>query len=550
METFNFSILIGGFAFFFYGLSSASKGLELVMGDRLRAALGRIAGNRFFAFGFGAVVTLILQSSGATAAILVSFTETGLLSLFQAAAVMLGADVGTTFVVVLLSIKQITQVSLLIVALGLLINMTAKRRRLQDAGSIIMGFGLIFYGLQLMSDAAMPLQNSDLAMRGFRFLVDNPLSTLILAALLSGVIHSAGTIGIAIAMAFAGALSFKAAVPIVLGANIGTCIVAIMAGFASGTEGRRVALAHTLSKLIGVAIAFPFIDDIVQFVGLSDKIVHSILPGFGTGVAGKIALTHILFNLALAVFFLPLLTPLVKLVQKILPAPPLKHKAFGPKYLDESALDTPALAFAQAKREILRIGATAQWLFSDSLRMFSKGHDYKEQVDHLQNGDDRIDLLEKAVRFYLAQLAMERLSAEQAKIQIALLQIAADFEEIGDIMSRDMAHLAVKKAKWRRMFSDEGWHDLRGFQVMVVDNFNLVMSMLAQPSEEIGKKIEHQGETIDDSEQQLRQAHITRLHQGLREAFDTSSIHLDILAALARVSSKLVHIARTARDLV
>lgn len=548
MEGFSWSILIGGLAFFFFGLKSARKGLEVVAGDRLRAAMGRLAGNRISALIFGAFVTLILQSSGATSAMLVSFAETGLLTLFQAVAVMLGADIGTTFVVVLLSVKEITDIALIIVAAGFFVEIIARGRRARDIGSIILGFGLIFYGMHLMSVAALPLKESEIAMGAFAFLAGHPLASLVLASIISGAIHSAGTIGIAIALAFAGAIEFRAAIPIVLGANIGTCITAVLAGLGSKTQGRRVALAHTLSKVIGVAIVFPFIAEAASFIGEADHIVHAVFPNYQAGVAAKIAITHILFNVGLAAVFLPLLTPLVRFVEVCLPTPPPKEEAFAPKYLDKSALATPSLAFAQAKREILRIGVIAQGLFSDCLRMFSRGEDYEDEVGLMRSEDDRIDILEKAVRFYLAELSTERFSGAQARTQLALLGIAADMEEIGDIVSREMVHLAIKKAKWRRVFSDEGWHDLRNFQAMVMDNFNLMMAVLTQPSDDIVGKIERHEQHMNEVEQQLRQAHITRLHEGLKESFDTSSIHLDILANIRRVNSKITHVARLAID--
>lgn len=548
MEPFSWSTLIGGFAFFFFGLRSVRKGLEVVAGDRLRAAMGRIAGNRFLAFGFGVFVTLVLQSSGATSAMLVSFAATGLVTLAQAVAILLGADIGTTFVVVLLSIEKITEYALLIVAAGFFLEIVSAKRRTRDIGSIILGFGLIFYGMHLMTAAAEPLRTNDLAMRAFAFLSGHPFATLLLASAVSGAIHSAGTIGIAIALAFAGAITFEAAVPIVLGANIGSCVTAALAGAGSGVEGRRVALAHTLSKVIGVLLVFPFIPEAVRGVDAIERYVVVLFPAYQAGVAAKIAMVHVLFNAGLAVVFLPLLKPLIRLVQSILPAPPPQEEVFGPKYLDKAALDTPALAFAQAKREIMRIGAIAQALFADCLKMFSRGGDFREEVERMQDEDDKIDTLEKAVRFYLAKIAAERLSEQQVRTQLALLGIAADLEEIGDIISREMAHLATKKAKWHRIFSDDGWRDLRNFQAMVLENFNLMLSMLAAPSEDIAVKIERHELHMEDVEQQLRQAHITRLHQGLQESFDTSTIHLDILANIRRVNAKITHIAELAMD--
>ncbi len=548
MGEFSWSMLIGGIAFFFFGLKSSRKGLEVIAGDRLRAAMGKVTGNRIMALGFGAFVTLVLQSSGATSAMLVSFTDTGLLSLFQATSVLLGADIGTTIVVVMLSIKSITDIALLIVAAGFGLQMVGRTRKSREIGSIILGFGLIFYGMYLMALAAAPLKESADAMKAFAFLAGHPFATLIGASALAGAIHSAGMIGIAIALAFAGTITFEASIPMVLGANIGSCVTALLAAAGTATAGRRLALAHTLTKVFGVALVFPFIPQVATGIGLVDHLVQAMLPGYSAGIAAKIALTHILFNVGLAVVFLPLLKPLTRMVEFILPMPPPKEEAFGPKYLEKQALETPALAFAQAKREIMRLGAIAQHMFGECLRMFSRGEDCVEAIEKIEGEDDKIDMLEKAIRFYLAEVAMEQLSAQQVKTQMSLIGIASEIEEIGDTISKEMVQLARKKTKWHRVFSDDGWRDLRHFQDLVGENFNLMIATLAQPHEEIAMKLERHEEHMNDVEQQLRQAHITRLHQGLKESFDTSSIHLDILANLRRINSRLTHVARLAME--
>ena len=547
MESFKWSVLIGGLAFFFFGLTGARKGLQLVVGDRLRAALGRVTNNRLKAFGFGAFVTVLLQSSGATSVMLVSFADTHLLNLFQAVAVLLGADFGTTFVVILLSIKGMADIALSIVALGFFWELLSKHRRTKSIGSILMSFGLVFYGMNLMVSAAAPLKTSEAAMAIFAYLSVHPLASLICATILAAAVHSAGMIGIAIALAFAGAISFEAAVPLVLGANVGTCVTAILAGLGSGTEGKRVAAAHTINKLIGVAIAFPFIHQIVGSIDAIDAFVVRVFPSFETGVAGKIAMTHVLFNIALAFLILPLIGPLIRLIKKFVPEPKeKKEEEFKPLYLDKAALETPALAFAQAKREIMRLANIAYELFNDCLKMFSRGLDKDEEIERIQSEDDKIDLLDKAIRFYLAEVATEKLSADQSHMQLVLLSITTDLEEIGDTVSKEMVMLARKKGEWHRLFSDEGWRDLRGFQALVGENFNLMISILTQPSEEIATKIYRHEEHIDDVEQNLRQAHINRLHQGLKEAIDTSSIHLDILGNMRRINSKIAHIVRMA----
>jgi phosphate:Na+ symporter len=547
MESFKWSVLIGGLAFFFFGLAGARKGLQLVVGDRLRGALSRATDNRLKAFVFGAFVTVLLQSSGATSVMLVSFADTKLLTLFQAVAVLLGADFGTTFVVVLLSIKGIADIALTIVALGFFLELFAKRRRTKSIGSILMSFGLIFYGMNLMVAAAVPLKESEAAIAIFAYLSAHPLASIVAATIVAAAVHSAGMIGIAIALAFAGTISFEAAVPLVLGANIGTCVTAILAGLGSGTEGKRVAAAHTTAKIIGVLIAFPFIHQIVQFINAIDSTVVRVLPNFETGVAGKIAMTHVLFNIALAFLILPLIGPLIKLIKTVVPEPKeKKEEEFKPLYLDKAALETPALAFAQAKREILRLANIACEMFNDCLKMFSRGLDTADEIERIQSEDDKIDLLDKAIRFYLAEVATEKLSANQSHMQLVLLSITTDLEEIGDTVSKEMVMLARKKGEWHRLFSDEGWRDLRSFQSLVGENFNLMISILTQPSEEIATKVSRHEEHIDEVEQTLRQAHINRLHQGLKESIDTSSIHLDILGNIRRINSKIAHIVRMA----
>jgi phosphate:Na+ symporter len=197
------------------------------------------------------------------------------------------------------------------------------------------------------------------------------------------------------------------------------------------------------------------------------------------------------------------------------------------------------------KREIMRVAEIANDMVGRCLRMFSRGTDAHEEVEFIQADDDKIDILEKAVRFYLAKLGQDGLSTEQVRIEMSLLTIVSDLEDIGDTVSREMVILASKKAKWRRLFSDEGWKDLRDFQRQVQEHFELTLSMLAQPSEEIHRTVmRHEGD-MNKLEQEYRQAHLNRLHEGLQESFDTSSIHLDILSNLRRVNAKLTNIVTT-----
>lgn len=551
MESFNWLFMVGGLAFFFFGLNSARYGLRMAAGDRLRTIMGKVTNNRFSAIITGAVLTIILQSSSATTVILVSFAETQLITLTQAIGLILGADIGTTLVVILLSFKKITEYSLLLVAFGIFLETVVKKKTVTKyVGHIILGFGLIFYGMHMMSSAAYPLRDNEMATKVFEFLAMHPGWNLIFATIFTAVIQtSAATIGMAIALSFAGVLGFEAAIPIVLGANVGTCITAGLASLSSGIEGKRVAIAHVVVKVLAVAIIFPFIDYYATFVNNINAYIASFWPLVANDISGKIALTHLLFNICLAAAFAPLVKPLAVLIQKILPAKKKDEEEFKPKYLDETALDTPTLAFAQAKREILRIASLTQELFGRTLNLFKRNIDIDAESESVGSLDDKIDILEKAIRFYVAKISQKSLTEEQAKSELNLLTIASELEDIGDIISKEIVSLAKKKAKTMRIFSDEGWAELKKFHKLVNDNFDLMVSMLTHPHEDIALKAGRHEEHLNTVEQDYRHSHLQRLHEGMHESFETSSIHLDTLGNMRMINSKLTKIVKIALTL-
>jgi phosphate:Na+ symporter len=547
MEVFSWAKMLGGLALFFYGLQLGREGLKRAAGERLKHLLGTVTTNRFMAVGLGAIVTVILQSSSATTVILVSFAESHLITLAQAFGVILGADIGTTLVVILLSFKKITEYALYIVVLGLLIQKITSSQKVRYFGQVVMGFGLLFFGMGLMSAAAAPLHESPAAMHIFAFLAEHPFWNLLFAAIFTGIIQaSAATIGIAIALSFSGVLTFEAAIPIVLGANIGTCITAALSCFGMGVSGRRVAVAHVMIKVIGVAIIFPFIDDVALLIDKLDAYIASstmlVIPA-----AGKIALTHLLFNVFVALIFLPLVGPGVRFVKMLAPSHKEGKEEFGPKYLDEKALETPSLAFSQAILETHRIANIARDMFRDILELFKMDIDFDRAAEHLGSADDKIDKLEKSVRFFLAKVSEMELTEQQAREQVGLLTLAGDIEDIGDIISKDMLTLAKKKRAKVVRFSEEGWKELKAFHDMVLRDFDLMISMMAHPHGDIAQKLFRHRDHLRDVEQQMRHTHMQRLHDMLPETYETSSIHLDLLSCMRAVHTKLLRLVETAQ---
>lgn len=542
MSGFGWIAMVGGLAFFFFGLSSARHGLQLAAGERLRLLMGRLTHNRFSAVGLGALITVILQSSSATTVILVSFAETGLLTLQQALGVVLGSGIGTTLVVILLSFEKVTNYALLIAAVGIAMELLGKRQRVRSIGQIVLGFGFIFFGMHLMSGAAVPLRESEVALHAFRFLGEHPFANLLFATIFTAIVQtSAATIGLAIALSYSGTLPFEAAVPIVLGANIGTCITAGLSSLGAGVAGKRVALAHVLIKVVGALIVYPFLDDVARGITALDAFV----AGGAIATGGKIALTHLLFNIGLTLLFLPLIRPTAALVERMIPERREAEEHFGPKYLDETALRTPSLAFAQARREIMRVSKIAADMFAHVFDLFRSDEHFEGILEKVGSADDKIDLLEKRVRFYLAKVSQKSLTEEQAQTQVMLLTIGGELEDIGDIISKEIVTLAQKKHRKMSRFSDEGWSELKEMHALVVQNFDLMQSMLTQPHEDIAQKLFRHQQHLKDVELELRTSHLQRLHAMLPESYETSSIHLDLISQFRMINVKLARIVES-----
>lgn len=547
MAEFSWIVLFGGLAFFFSGLTYARHGLQSLAGDKMRLAIAHLTGNRFLAIGFGALITIVLQSSTATILMLMSLATTGLLSLTQAFGVILGADIGTTLVVILISIKKITDYALAFVIIGFLLEWVFKNSKpTYYLGRVLFGFGLVFYGMKLMTNTSAPLAAHPTYQMFFELFLKNPGGLLVAAIFLTMLLQtSAATIGMAIALSLAGALSLPAAIPIVLGANVGTCFSAILASFTSDVNGKRVALAHLLIKVAGVILAMPFISQIANWIHWLGVQLTLWLPFLQPSVAGQIALFHLLFNMALSVVFLPLLPFGVWFVSKLVPERKSTRK-FGPKYLDAKALKTPAFAFAQAKQELLRIANLAKDLYRDALQMFEGRGEAEQLLTEIEQRDDQIDLLEKEVRFYLAKISKESMTEKQLTQEIALLSVGDDLEGVGDIISKELGRLAQKKVTTGRVFSKEGWEDIQKLHQAGLEIFETINACFAFPSEELVLKVRHLGEHFRNLLDQLWQAHILRLHEKKPEAFETSSIHLDVLANFRRINAHLTHIAELA----
>jgi len=520
---------LGGIAILLYGIRLAGEGLQRAAGGRLRAILTSLTRNRYMGIGVGAVITAILQSSSATTVMLVGFVSAGLMNLNQTMGVILGADIGTTFTVQLLAFK-VYDAALLFIAVGVGLMFLARRAIVRDIGQGILGFAFIFFSIKIMSDSVTPLKESEVLRILLLSAGESPISGILVAALLTAIIQSsAAVIGMTLALSLQGLMSLDLAIPIILGANIGTCAAAIITSIGANVEARQVAAAHTLFKVLGVLMLYPFIGSFKEMIAYTSE-----------DIPRQIANAHTLFNIAIALMFLPFANPFANLIRKIIPERKGEER-FGPKYLDSHVLGTPSLALGQATREALRMSDIVQWMLRESIHVFRTGD--RDMIYNIEHRDDELDLLDREIKLYLTRIAQSTLTPSESRREFELIAFTSNMENIGDIIDKNLMELAKKKITSGVSFSEEGLKEILEFHQMVLENFDISISAFASRNKDLAQKVLRNKVRIGEREKDLRQAHINRLHKGLKESIDTSAIHLDILSNLKRINSHITNIA-------
>lgn len=527
MSTVHIITFFGGVMLVLYGMRIAGEGLQKAAGARLRGFLLNAASNRFKALFVGAGITALLQSSSATTVILLGFVGSGLLGLKETMGIILGADIGTTFTVQILAFK-IYDFAIAFVGAGIFLKLLGKKG--DDIGRVLLGFGFIFLGLKVLVETFEPVARNPL-MKDILFgMSKDPVAGIIVSAVLTALFHSsAATLGLAITMAHSGLLSIDAAVPIVLGANIGTCVSAISSSLGAPIDAKRVALAHILFKAAGVIIVLPFI-------GVFTRLIFNM----SGDPARQVAVAHTVFNIGLAAVFVPFTTQFTALVKRLMPEKDAPHK-FGPKYLDPIALASPSLALVQAGRECGRVADIVDEMLRKSIDAIETGEG--ALIDEIEDKDNEVDLLDKEIKLYITKISSENLSEEQSKRSLEIILFSDNMENIGDVIDKNLMELARKKGRDKLSFSKEGGAEIRELHRKVVENFKLGVAAFAGRDKELSSRLISHKANISETERDMRQAHIHRLYIGLKESIDTSSIHLDVLTNLKRINSCITNIA-------
>lgn len=523
--------LVGGLAIFLFGMQVSSEGLQKTAGATLKTIISKLTRNRLVAVLIGMIVTVLLQSSSATTVILVGLVRASLMELKQAIGIILGADVGTTLTVQLLAFK-ITHYSLLVVAIGFFLIFLAKKRSHKFIGQVFLGFGFVFLGMQVMSDAVAPLRNLPGLPEKMAQLSTSPLLGILISAIFTGIIQaSAATIGIALSLANEGLLPLQGAIPIILGANIGTCMTAGLAIIGAPTEAKRVALIHVLFKIFGVVLLVPFIEPFGKLVMATSG-----------SVPRQIANAHTLFNVGITILFLPFALQLARLVEWLLPVKADKKINASVAQLDRNALNTPTLALEQAFSEIRRVGTIVLDMTAKIPKIVMGGQN-EDIIKYVEEKEAVVDTLFVQVSLYLTDISERALSEQESTRHVSLLWVLNDLEHIGDIILH-IIHFARKKASAGLSFSPEGMQEITSMHSEVQKVLSKSLNAWENGDTEMASSAMRESAAIGELETNFRLSHVRRLCAGLGDSRATTSIHLDVINSLLRISEHARVISR------
>src|SRR3989339_851935 len=401
-----------------------------------------------------------------------------------------------------------------------------------------LGLGIFFFSMGVIADMLAPLREYAPFMQAMES-VSNPLFGIFIGLVFTMLIHSSGaTAVIVIALALAGAIDLRQAIPINLGAQIGTCFTAALASIGRGREGKRAALWHVLHQSAGVLLIYPFLSFVTfhgepAWVYFVKWFTSTFFATFD--VARQIAMAHTLSAVINALIFLPFLPAARDLLLKAFPSGE-EEKPFGPKYLDDILLETPSLALEQARKEVIREAEIVLVMLRESLKVFDERDLKLRETVSLM--DFRVEMLRNAIVKYLTKIGQGGLmNEEQSAQEIMLLYITADIETIGDIIDKNVLALARKKLENNLWFSDEGWQDIVAIHAKITDNLEKAITALKDNNLELAKLVAETKANINVYESSLRKKHISRLHSGLAESLETSSVHLDLIDNFKRINS-------------
>lgn len=516
-ETSKLVLFFGGIAFFHYGMIMASQSLEKLMANRITKLLNHLNQSQFLAIVIGISLTTLMQSSGAVTSMLVGLGSARVITIQQVMGVIIGTAIGSTLTVQIISL-DLTQVALPVFVVGFGFYFTAKKITLKHLAQVFMGFSLLFIGLGMIRDSTHYFSQLEILREVFISIRSNPMISLAISTIFCSFVHSSAvTVGLAMSLTEAGAITPFDGLMWVYGANIGTTSTAILASIGSNYIGRQVAWAHFFYKTMSVIIFYPFTQFFLDFIKYMNPTASRL-----------IANGHFFFNIFSAVIFFPFIQSGSKIIEKIFP--PEEDKNFSTKYLNMNNYESSAVALSYAQREIMRTADIVLSMIKDSLHLFESYS--PTEIEAIKAKDNQVDFLYKEIKMFLLDHANKNPTMVQQPIMDMILFLS-DIERAADAIDINIVTLAIKKNALKLEFSQEGWDELKNMHEQLLKAAQLSISSFYQ--RELCEQVIQFKRDLAKLEISYREHHIERLNKGMRETINTSSIHLDLLSEYKRI---------------
>jgi phosphate:Na+ symporter len=523
--------LAGSIALLLWGVHMVRSGIQRAFGPHLRRFLGRTLGHPLPAFLSGLGVTAILQSSTATGLMMASFAAGGLVDLVPALAVMLGANVGTTLVVQLLSF-DIVRIAPLFVLIGVVLFRRGVASRPRDLGRVAIGLGLMLFALQQLLALLTPYEDVPSLRLLMGAIATQPIIDVIIGAAMTWAAHSSvATVLLTMSLAIQGVVPPQAAFALVLGANLGSALNPLLEGAGGGDPAaKRVPAGNLLNRAIGVVLGLAVLSRLGPWL-------VTIEPNPGRLVADF----HTAFNLLMAALFLPLLRPFARLLVWLLPTRAVPADPAKPVYLDPAAHEAPAIALAGAAREALRMADTFEAMLRGALDALDQGD--RKRVGTTKGLDDVLDHLNRAIKVYLTELDPDSLDDDDNRRLGEILAFITNIEHAGDIVERSLLAIAAKRLKRGLAFSVEGQAEIRAMLERLTGNVQTAAAVFMTDDARAARRLLGEKEVFRDLEARATESHFARIRAGRVESVETSALHLDVLRDLKRINA---HVAAAA----
>jgi phosphate:Na+ symporter len=526
--------LVGGVALLLWGIQMIGTGFQRALGSNLRHFLAVGLRNRWSAVGVGLLVTGLLQSSTATAMMVTSFTAGGAIDLVPALAVMLGANIGTTLIVQLVSF-DVSLLHAALIAAGVTAYRRGRRTIMRDIGTALVGIGLMLLALHLLVDTMKPVENSQALRDLLRAVTRDPLLNIMLAGILSWAAHSSvASMLFIMSLAGAGVITPEASLAMVLGANLGSALNPVIDGIGQDPTRLRVPIGNLITRAVGCALAVPLLPAATLW-----------LSGVTVAPAKLAALFHILFNVTVAVIAFGLLPAMARLLVWMFPERISPSDPGTPRYLDEAALETPSIALSNAAREVLRMVDVIEAMLRESQDAFHR--DDPDKVAAIGHMDDVVDRLYGALQRYLGAISREELSEEEARRLAEVHALSINLEHAGDIIDKNLTELAAKRIKSQHRLSAGSLAEIDTMHGRLLDHLQLAVAVFMYGDAQAARRLVAEKEQFREFERNATQRHLAVMGSGTQEDREASTLLLDITRDLKRIEA---HIAATVYGLL